>query len=81
MISTEIGRKWRELARELGIKESQLDDIDESQRDIKSKMRRVLNFSEESDGNIFEKRLLDALPACGRKDLGNQIRRILQRNT
>lgn len=83
LIASEIGRKWREFGRGIGIREGEMDEVESTfPRDFKSRVMRMLTIFEEDereDPRRVVLRICDALEKCRRKDLSRQTIEILSR--
>lgn len=81
MISEDIGRKWRDLGRELRIKEGQLDDL-EIKYSNSSKLRALeifKMFEDKGDPKSIVLDICEALIQIRRNDLRKEVERILIR--
>lgn len=83
VIQTEIGSKWRELARALAISEGRIDELEEkyARGGIRAYTREILLYHKENCGSNFElwrSVLQRALVRARRTDLSERIDRILQ---
>lgn len=82
VIQSEIGGKWRELARALSIPEGMIDELEENNtRSIREYTREILLYHKENCGTNFElwrSVLQRALVQARRTDLSERIDRILQ---
>lgn len=80
LISEEIGRKWRDLGRELKIKEGQLDDLESKHNTSKSRTLEIFKmFEEKSDPRSIVVDICEALIQVRRNDLRKEVEKILIR--
>ncbi|PSN38111.1 hypothetical protein C0J52_00847 [Blattella germanica] len=77
----DIGTNWKDLARELGIREGDIDDIEcKYPRSYKDRAHECLkSFISETDPFKLQHKLLGALIKCGRRDLQEAVEEILSR--
>ncbi|XP_023716490.1 fas-associated death domain protein [Cryptotermes secundus] len=80
-VCKDIGTHWRDLARNLSIREGEIDDIEvQYPRNLKERayecMKRFIN---ETDPYKVRQKLLRALDECGRRDLREDVEEILNR--
>lgn len=80
LISEDIGRKWRDLGRELKVKEGQLDDLESKYNTSKSRTLEIFRmFEERSDPRSIVVDILEALIQVRRNDLRKEVEQILIR--
>lgn len=80
LISGDIGRKWRDLGRELKIKEGQLDDLESRYNDSKTRTLEIFRmFEERSDPRSIVVDICEALIQVRRNDLRKEVEQILIR--
>lgn len=80
IIATEIGRKWKDLGRELEITEGILDKIELEENNIGERVYKILKeFEEYCPLHQRSAKLNQALIECRRKDLAKKIVDIEQR--
>lgn len=79
LIVNEIGKKWRELGRELGLSEGQLDAIDAKHSEaMGDKVHALLAlFEQRTHQRELCGNLLAALEKVRRKDLARGVQKIL----
>lgn len=79
-VAEEIGTKWRELGRELGLKESQLDQIHAQNRDdITNKVYEILRkFEEITLPRNYYNTMCNALTDVRRRDLTKKLQCIME---
>lgn len=76
-ISQSIGKKWKDLARALRIREGHIDSFENCKK-IQDIVRQILlNHRACSDEVYWEINLCRALEKAGRKDLANEVNEIL----
>lgn len=80
-IVKDIGTNWKDLARELSIREGEIDEIEcKHAGKLKEKARACLKiFIEETAPYKIQPKLLEALNNCGRRDLKESVQEILSR--
>ncbi|XP_015605874.1 fas-associated death domain protein isoform X3 [Cephus cinctus] len=78
-ISEELGRFWRDLARHLNIRESEIDAIEsQTNLDLKNKAYEALKiFASRSDDDSWKSDLLRALDNSRRKDIREMVEKHL----
>ncbi|XP_012258713.1 uncharacterized protein LOC105687548 isoform X3 [Athalia rosae] len=78
-VSDRLGRYWRDVARYLNVKESDIDKIEaQYNTDLKEKAHAALKiFAAESDTNSWQKNLKIALEQARRKDLKELVEDLL----
>lgn len=80
VISEDIGRKWRDLGRELKIKEGQLDDLESKYNTSKLRTLEIFRmFEERSDPRSIVVDICEALIQVRRNDLRKEVEQILIR--
>lgn len=84
LIAGDIGRKWREFGRNLGIKEGDMDSLDcQFPRDFKSKVYGLFNLFESEeyqDPKRYVSKICESLEECRRNDLKRKVFEILARD-
>ncbi|KDR11191.1 fas-associated death domain protein [Zootermopsis nevadensis] len=80
-ICKDIGTQWRELARNLSIREGEIDDIEvQYPRNLKERAYECMKrFIQETEPYKVQQKLLYALDKCGRRDLKEDVEEILNR--
>lgn len=79
-ISEDIGRKWRDLGRELKVKEGQLDDLESKYNTSTSRALAIFTmFEEKSDPRSIVVDICEALIQVRRNDLRKEVEQILIR--
>jgi len=76
-----IGTDWKDLARNLSMREGDIDEIEEKYP-RKSQQRAyecMMRFIKETDPYKVQQKLLYALDKCGRRDLKEEVEEILHR--
>ncbi|XP_068630836.1 fas-associated death domain protein [Battus philenor] len=80
-IQEEIGTFWRDLARNLKIRECDIDDIDNTNTKISQKVSKLLDIYEyRADPQRWFFVLCDALEKSRRKDLSRSLQEIMSMN-
>lgn len=80
IINEQIGKKWKDLGRELDILEGKLDKIELENPNISDRIYRILTeFEEQFPPYERSAKLIDALQECGRRDLAKKISDIERR--
>lgn len=82
-ISVEIGKKWRDFGRGIGIREGEMDSLEVSCRGIEERIYKMLAKLEENEFNNLERVyyvLIKSLEEnCNRRKLSDKIRRAMIR--
>ncbi|XP_049942262.1 fas-associated death domain protein [Schistocerca serialis cubense] len=79
LVSEEIGRKWKDLARQLGLREGKMNEIEARYpNNLKERVYACLAMFQENNPDGMEKKLLKALEKARRKDLRDQVEAILR---
>lgn len=80
LIATDTGRSWRDLGRELGIRDGEMDEIEDATKSIKQRVLKMLYLFENRQDNKKTVFLLcEALEKARRKDLSRKIVEYLSR--
>lgn len=79
VISTELGHRWKEFARQLELPEGSIDNLESAHhRRIPPIVREILiNHRARSDQRFWKMKLFDALDNCRRKDLSLKVKEIM----
>lgn len=79
IISADIGKKWKDMARGLNIKESELDDITlKHPKDLKSQVFSVFQiFEEREDKRDLMRMICNALESARRNDLRQKVEKLI----
>ncbi|CAH1117464.1 unnamed protein product [Phaedon cochleariae] len=77
LICSDIGKKWKDLARAIGVREGEIDLLEERYPRISDRVQEVLRFHEQKNGNSKWK-LCNALDIARRKDLRMEIQEIFE---
>lgn len=78
-VSEEIGRKWKDLARHLGLREGDINQIETRYpNDLKQRVYACLIKFQKNNPESMEKKLLKALEKSRRKDLRDEVEAILR---
>lgn len=81
IITEEIGSYWRDLGRNLKVREGKIDEIDATNATVKSKVLKVLEiFDHNVDKPKWFYKLCEGLEQARRKDLSRSIQEIMTRN-
>ncbi|KAJ8934759.1 hypothetical protein NQ314_013204 [Rhamnusium bicolor] len=81
LICSEIGQKWKDLARALSVPEGQIDDLEHRYLRISDMTREVLLFHREaSDERYWKVKLCNGLTVARRNDLRLQIQDLFARH-
>ncbi|KAL4706542.1 hypothetical protein ACJJTC_015740 [Scirpophaga incertulas] len=76
-VTENIGTFWRDLARSLGIKERDIEEINKNQKLTDSKATDVMNlYLKKADKQTWFLDLCEALESSRRKDLANKLKKI-----
>lgn len=80
-VCKDIGTHWRDLARNLSIREGEIDEIEvHYPRNLKERAYECMKrFVKETDPYKVQQKLLHALDGCGRRDLREDVEEILNR--
>ncbi|KAF5296263.1 hypothetical protein FQA39_LY12600 [Lamprigera yunnana] len=81
LICNEIGRKWKNFARPLGVGNAKIDEIDDAYKLISEKARKVLECYESKHNLRTWVPILEALSKSRRVDLRLKVQELLSRNS
>lgn len=83
LVCGDIGTHWRDLARNLSIREGDIDEIEVLYpRQLKERAYETMKrFQKETDPDKLQFKLLHALERCGRKDIKEGVEEILSRRS
>ena len=77
-ICSDIGHKWKELARALKIKEGQIDDLEDRYHGQIERVREILLYHiQNCDSRTWRSELEEALRRARRTDLSRRIAKII----
>ncbi|XP_069684238.1 fas-associated death domain protein [Periplaneta americana] len=83
LVCGDIGTHWRDLARNLSIREGDIDEIEVLHpRQLKERAYECMKrFQKETDPDKAQLKLLHALEKCGRKDIKEGVEELLSRRS